>query len=74
MLVYFAFVDRVAVATSAIGLLWLPAKSKVSHTRIVRFLVSKQAGQLCMKITLRPTPVKLYKFIRRITNVVELCS
>ena len=31
-----------------------------------------QAGQLCVKITLPPVPVKFHKFMRCITNVIDL--
>ena len=65
MLVYFAFADTVAIATSAMGLLRLPAKSK-SRT------CASFAGQLCVKITLPPVPVKLHTFMRRITDVIDL--
>ena len=68
MLVYFAFVDAVAIATSAIGLLRLPAKSKSHAGASFAFLSAKTARQLCLKITVPPVPVK---FMRCITNVVD---
>ena len=44
MLVYFAFVDSVAIATSAIGLLRLPAESKSRACVSFAFLSANTGG------------------------------
>ena len=31
-----------------------------------------QVGQLCVTVALPPVPVKFHKFMRRITNVIDL--
>ena len=60
MLVYSAFVDVVAIATSTIELLWLPAKCGISTCAAFALLSANIGRQLCLKITFSSAAIQVF--------------